>query len=131
MPQPSLVELVGEGVVRRPTILDVGCGAGENAPFFAGQGYRVTGVDLSRPAVDQAAKKGRETGIDAECPVHDALRLGALARRLDTVIDFCRLRQFHGDTPTRNAAGLAAMYRQHGQLVPATAVPPRTRRDGR
>ena len=38
-------------------ILDLACGAGRYAILLASEGYRVTGVDLSRPLLDEALKK--------------------------------------------------------------------------
>ncbi len=46
----------------RPTlrILDVGCGTGLNASFLTKAGHSVTGIDLSRVAIDKYRAKGLE-----------------------------------------------------------------------
>lgn len=40
----------------RPRLLDLGCGEGRNAIYFAQQGYAVTGMDLSLPGLDKLAR---------------------------------------------------------------------------
>lgn len=45
-------------------ILDMGCGRGRHARSLARRGYRVTGVDLSPRALDQARRRAVEEGLD-------------------------------------------------------------------
>src|SRR5205823_7884229 len=53
-PQPAFVA-VAERV--SGSILDVGCGTGENALFFAQRGHQVTGVDYLPGPIELAKKK--------------------------------------------------------------------------
>lgn len=46
--------------------LDVGCGEGGDAMWLAGRGWRVTGVDLSQVALDRAAARAAEEGLEVE-----------------------------------------------------------------
>jgi SAM-dependent methyltransferase len=45
--------------------LDVGCGEGGDALWLAEQGWHVVGVDVSQVAVDRAAARAAELGLDA------------------------------------------------------------------
>ncbi|SEP23775.1 class I SAM-dependent methyltransferase [Trujillonella endophytica] len=45
------------------TALDVGCGTGGDAVWLAARGWRVTGVDLSRTALDRAAAAAEASGV--------------------------------------------------------------------
>lgn len=45
-------------------VLDAGCGTGEYAVWFAAEGARVTGIDLSRGALEEARAYARRAGID-------------------------------------------------------------------
>lgn len=61
---PRLVEQAGD--LRPGTALDVGCGEGGDALWLAARGWRVTGVDLSQVALDRAAARAAEEGLDVD-----------------------------------------------------------------
>lgn len=46
------------------SILDVGCGRGRHALEFARRGYRVSGLDLSESAIQEARERARDEGLD-------------------------------------------------------------------
>jgi len=54
-PPRLLVDLVEFGRVAPCDAIDFGCGAGNYAVWLAGQGFRVTGIDVSTAAVARAA----------------------------------------------------------------------------
>ncbi len=45
------------------TALDIACGAGRNALFLAGRGWRVTGVDLSEVGLAQLQREASAVGV--------------------------------------------------------------------
>ena len=45
------------------SILDAGCGTGENALFFAGLGRKVTGFDFLEEPIQRAKRKATERGM--------------------------------------------------------------------
>lgn len=73
-------EIVGE-------VLDVGCGTGEHALYLASLGKRVMGVDASPAAIAQAQAKAAQRGLAVPFRIADALQLGKLHRRFETVLD--------------------------------------------
>jgi tellurite methyltransferase len=58
-----LRRLPPEGSIRP---LDVGCGEGRNAVFFARNGYRVTAFDLSEQGLSKARQLARSVGVELE-----------------------------------------------------------------
>ncbi len=100
-PQPALVRAAEAGLVVG-SVLDVGCGTGENGLYLAGRGHVVMGLDASPTAVARAREKQAARGVtpaQAQFHVWDALQLGRLRKAFDTVVD-CGL--FHTfDRPTR------------------------------
>ncbi len=87
-PQPEFVRFQASGRLRsRGALLDVGCGTGENALFFASKGYPVLGIDLVPRAVEFATQKARERKLRAEFRVSNALELPSIGKTFDVVID--------------------------------------------
>jgi len=58
-----LAEVAG---LRPGTALDLACGAGRNAVWLAGQGWRVTGVDFSDVALRMARERAAGAGVTVE-----------------------------------------------------------------
>lgn len=84
--QPAFVELANEGQIKG-SVLDVGCGTGENALEMADRGHEVWGIDIVAIAIDQAKAKAKLRDLDAVFLVGDALELEHLNRTFDTVLD--------------------------------------------
>src|SRR5690349_20835336 len=68
------------------SILDAGCGTGENALFFASRGHKVTGIDFLAEPINRAKQKAKERGLSATFLVMDALALKDLPEVFDNVI---------------------------------------------
>jgi tellurite methyltransferase len=55
-------------------LLDLGCGEGRNAVFFARNGYRVTAVDISGEGIEKTRRLATESGVELaaiEADMHD------------------------------------------------------------
>jgi cyclopropane fatty-acyl-phospholipid synthase-like methyltransferase len=94
-PQPAFVTLAEAGAIRG-SVLDAGCGTGENALYLASLSYKTWGIDGSPLAIERALQKAQERGIPVDFRVHDALALEGLGRTFDTVTD-CGLFHIFGD----------------------------------
>lgn len=62
-PPDALVELVRSGKIRPCRTIDLGCGAGNYAIYFAGIGFEVTGVDSSPTAIRIARENAIKRGV--------------------------------------------------------------------
>jgi SAM-dependent methyltransferase len=114
-PQPAVVRLAAEGGFAGP-VLDAGCGTGENALHVASLGLPVLGVDMAATALEMARAKAADRGIDVEFVAADALQLGRLGRRFDTVLDSGLFHTFNRDERPEYVASLAAVTEHGGTL---------------
>lgn len=112
-PQPCIVDAARE--VTGP-LLDVGCGTGENALFFAARGLDVTGIELVDEAVEQARRKASERDLRAAFLVKDALTLVDWDRRFHSAIDSGLFHVFSEADRTRYVEGLAHVLEPEGRL---------------
>jgi len=116
-PQPDLIAAVEKGDICGPTILDVGCGNGDNAIYLAGCGFDVTGVDFSSKAIEIAKKKASEAGVEIRFIALDALNIGTLKRKFDTVIDFGLFHNIAGSSRERYVRALSDVCVSNGQFL--------------
>jgi SAM-dependent methyltransferase len=114
-PQPAVVRVAAAGGFAG-SVLDAGCGTGENALHVAALGLPVLGVDVAEAALAVAREKARRRRIEAEFAVADALELGRLGRRFDTVLDVGLFHTFDRDERPRYVAGLASVTEPGGTL---------------
>ncbi len=98
------------------SILDAGCGTGENALFFADRGHKVTGIDFLTELINRAKQKARERGLTATFLVMDALALTNLPEVFDSVIDSGLFHVFNDDDRRRIVEGLATVIKPGGRL---------------
>ncbi len=90
------------------SVLDIGCGTGENALFLAGLGHEVWGIDSSTVAIQKAKAKSKARRIKVNFLAHDALSLPDLKRRFDSAIDSGLFHVFDDDERPLFERSLAA-----------------------
>jgi SAM-dependent methyltransferase len=98
------------------SILDAGCGTGENALYFASRGQKITGIDFLTEPIIRARKKAAERGVTATFFVMDALALKDLPEVFDSVIDSGLFHVFNDDDRKRYVEGLASVLKPGGRL---------------
>jgi len=98
------------------SVLDAGCGTGDNALFFAGRGCLVTGIDFLEEPIRRARQKAAERAIPTTFLVTDALTLKDWNERFDNVIDSGLFHVFADGDRQLYVEGLATVLRPAGQL---------------
>jgi SAM-dependent methyltransferase len=98
------------------SVLDAGCGTGDNALFFARQGYKVTGIDFLEEPIQRAKRKAAGRGLSATFLVLDALALQDLPEVFDSVIDSGLFHVFSDEDRRRYVGGLATVLKPGGRL---------------
>jgi cyclopropane fatty-acyl-phospholipid synthase-like methyltransferase len=110
-PQPEIIRLELEGKIVG-TVLDVGCGTGENVLFLAERGYKTLGIDFVEAVVEQAREKAARRHVAARFAVHDVFDVTSLGMCFDTVIDSATFHAFSDPERVR-----------YSQVVHATMKP--------
>jgi ubiquinone/menaquinone biosynthesis C-methylase UbiE len=113
--QPAIARLASSGGFAG-TVLDAGCGTGENSLLVASLGLTVLGVDVAETALSMAREKARQRGIEAEFTIADALHLDRLGRMFDTVLDCALFHTFNADERPEYVASLASVTRRDATL---------------
>ena len=135
-PQPEYVALADRGLLTG-RLLDAGCGTGEHALLAASRGADALGIDVSPAAIDRARAKAAERGSTARFQVADALHLGDLGLRFETVIDSGVFHIFSDADRPRYVASLGSVLTSGGTCYlmcfsdrqPGDAGPRRIRQD--
>lgn len=112
-PQPVFAE-AAEQITG--SVLDAGCGTGENALFFAQRGHKTTGIDYLEHPIAEAKRKAQERGLPVTFLVMDALHLQDIPEVFDSVIDCGLFHVFSDDHRARYVQGLASVVNPGGRL---------------
>ncbi|HYE15375.1 MAG TPA: class I SAM-dependent methyltransferase [Pyrinomonadaceae bacterium] len=88
-------------------VLELGCGDGSLSCFLARRGLRVTGIDISPGMVEEARRRARSEGVEAEFRVGDVDGLAA-DEPFDAAVSFMGAFFMYADDPRAALARLSA-----------------------
>lgn len=112
-PQPTFVQAADQIT---GSVLDCGCGTGENALFFASRGQRVTGIDFLPRPIEIAREKAKSRNLIVNFLVMDALELDSFPEIVDNAIDSGLFHSFAPPEQARYAAGLRSVVKPKGKV---------------
>jgi cyclopropane fatty-acyl-phospholipid synthase-like methyltransferase len=96
------------------SVLDLGCGTGENTLYLASLGHETWGIDSSPYAIVKAKEKARQRHLKVTFLVRDALQLSDLGRTFDTIIDTGLFHVFSGEERPVYAHSVASVLHPGG-----------------
>ncbi|HJP74609.1 MAG TPA: class I SAM-dependent methyltransferase [Pseudonocardiaceae bacterium] len=106
-PQPIVTELADTGQITG-SVLECGCGLGDNALFLAERGYEVTAIDASPTVIERDQAKAKERGLAVDFRVANATVLDGITGGFATVLDSAMM---HCLTGPQRRDYLAAAHR--------------------
>jgi SAM-dependent methyltransferase len=111
-------------------VLDVGCGVGRHALFFAQQGFRARGIDGSAAGIERARRAAAAAGADVDYRVAEFTALPFPDAAFDHVVAWHTL--YHGDRDSvRLALAEVARVLRPGGLLQCSMLSKRHRLFGR
>jgi len=117
-PPDILVDLVRGGKVRPCRAVDLGCGAGTNVIFLAGEGFEMTGLDISPRAIEIARERAAAAGVRVTFLVADLLGdLQGIPRGFDFAYDWEVLHHIFPEDRARYAANVHRLLRRGGRYL--------------
>jgi len=85
-------KLIDSGKIKAGTALDLGCGTGMKSIYLAQKGFKVTGIDISKTAINIAQENALKSNVKIEFLVADATDLSFLKdKRFDFILDWANL----------------------------------------
>jgi SAM-dependent methyltransferase len=88
-PPEILKQAIKANVPMRSKVIELGCGVGNYVIWFAKKGYEITGIDISRNAIEIARRSASNAGATCKFIVADATRdLSALHGMFDFAYDW-------------------------------------------
>ncbi len=84
----ELVSLVESGHVKPGSVIDLGCGTGENAVYLAQKGFNVTGVDYAEAAIEKARVRAKDACVQVNFIVDDLTNLLHVSGTFDFLLDY-------------------------------------------
>ena len=107
-PRPILVEYMEKGLLPKGKALDLCCGAGTNTVYLAQSGFDVTGIDISKTAIEIAKKKAHQAKVHINFLPESFIDLTFSDGEFDFVFDMgC----FHHVDVEERAKFIAGVYR--------------------
>jgi SAM-dependent methyltransferase len=113
--QPEFVRLEAEGEIRG-RVLDVGCGTGENALYYASRGHETWGIDFAPNAIRRAREKAAGRSKPVRFEVASALELSSFGETFETVTDCGIFHTFLDEHRPVYAASVRSALRPRGRF---------------
>lgn len=87
VPDENLVEYFERKLLLPARVLEIGCGPGRNALYFAQQGCQVDGIDISEEAINWAIERMNERGLKVNFTCSSIFDFEIEANAYDIVYD--------------------------------------------
>jgi len=118
-PPAELAEAVESQIVApHARVLDVGAGSGNYSIWLARQGFRVTGVEFSKKAVDIAKERAIQRGVSVDFVRADARKLNEVFQEpFDFIFDYSLLHHIAPADVEAYAAQFPKILAPEGKLL--------------
>jgi methyl halide transferase len=112
-PSSELQRVLSEHDIRPCRALELGCGTGTNSFWLAQRGFDVTGLDIAPLALERAAVRGRDAGVDVRFLAADVLAPPDLGEPFGFFFDRGCYHAVRRDDPGAYAPAVARLLAKH------------------
>jgi SAM-dependent methyltransferase len=95
-------------------VLDLGCGNGRHAIYFARQGFKAAGIDVSEQAIEWAKDWARREQLEIDFRVGDIANLPFADKTFDVVVSHGVLDHVHNETARKAAEEVRRVLKPQG-----------------
>ncbi len=113
-PRPILVEYVEKGSIPKGNALDVCCGAGTNTIYLAQSGFDVTGIDISKTAIEIANRKAHQAKVNINFLAESFINLPFIDREFSFVFDMGCFHHVEVEERMKFISGVHRVLKQGG-----------------
>ncbi len=111
-------KLIDGGRINPGTALDLGCGTGMKSIYLAQKGFAVTGIDISKSAIEFANKNAEKAKAKVDFIVADAINLSFLKdKTFDFILDWANLHGISEDKREEYIHEVTKHLKQGGLLL--------------
>jgi SAM-dependent methyltransferase len=115
-PDFNLIEVVTQNPIPGCSVLEVGCGTGDNSIWLAQNGFEVKGIDASDIAINKAIQKAREANAKCDFIVADFLKADIYGAPFGFVFDRGCFHSFDSAKDRKNFAQKVAAHLEEAGL---------------
>ena len=112
----NLIEVVDQVPVQPCSVLDIGCGTGDNSIWLARNGFDVCGTDVSKDALETAQRKAEEAGAVCRFLKIDFLNQSVEGAPFDFAFDRGCFHSFSSEDDRNRFARNVAAHLSDGSL---------------
>lgn len=117
-PPEILVELIKNENIKQYKIVDIGCGAGNYAIYFAKLGFDVSGIDISQKAIEIARENVKNKGVKSNFFVADVIEnLSEIKETFDLAYDWEFLHHIYPDFRQKYVKNLYSLLNPEGKYI--------------
>ena len=113
-PRPLLVEYMEKGLLPKGKALDLCCGAATNTVYLAQNGLEVTGIDISKTAIEIAKKKAHQAKVHISFISESFIDLSFSDGEFDFVFDMGCFHHVEVEERAKFIAGVHRVLRESG-----------------
>ena len=116
-PPQELVKLIEKRKIRPCKTIDIGCGEGFYSIYLASKGFDVTGIDISKRAIQYAKENAVSRGVNVHFVTMDIADLEQLNEKFDFVLEWGLMHQIMPSQRRKYVEDVVGLLNKDGKYL--------------